>query len=170
MGNNENSIKDWIPDINTRRLVLKEMIEEDTDIVVRLRSDPDIYKYFFSAHKLTAIEHIKWYRNQYLYDKNRYDYVARIKENYYAIGVFGIKKIEKNVVEISYILNQLYRGKGYAYEAVSALLEFVNKEWGCETVVAKIHKNNKTSIHFAENLGLGSVLQEGNFITYSKQL
>lgn len=159
-----------IPYIETRRLVLREITEGDTELVISLRSIPDVYKYFLSAHKITADEHIKWYRNQYLYDENRLDYVARIKGENDAIGIFGIKKSERNIIEISYILNKLYRGKGYAYEAVFALLEFAKKEWECKTAIAKIHKDNKNSIHFAEGSGFNPALQEGNFITYSKQL
>jgi len=64
----------------------------------------------------------------------------------------------------------LYRGKGYAYEAVSALLAFIKKEWECKTAIAKIHKDNKPSIHFIENSGFNPVLQEGSFITYIKRL
>lgn len=159
-----------MPDIETKRLTLKEITEKDTEVVIMLRSNPDVYKYFLSAHEITAIEHIKWFKNQYLYDENRFEYIARIRENNITIGVFGIKKIEEKVVEISYILNQLYRGKGYAHEAVFALLGFVKEEWECKTAIAKIHKDNKASIHFAENSGFNSVLQEGNFVTYSKQL
>lgn len=156
--------------LSTRRLALKEITEEDTEFVVMLRSEPEVYRYFFSSHKITSAEHIEWFRKQYLHDGSRFDYVARVKDGSYAIGVFGIKKTGKNAVEISYILDPAYRGRGYAFEAVSALLEFAKKEWECETAVAKIHKENKASMHFAESSGFSPVLQEDSFITYKRQL
>ncbi len=158
------------PDIETGRLILKEITEKDTEVIIRLRSNPDVYKYFLSVHELTATEHIKWFKTQYLHDESRFDYIARVKGNNIAIGVFGIKKMGQKIVETNYILNHLYRGKGYAHEAIFALLEFAKQEWECKTAIAKIHKDNNASIHFAESSGFNPVFQEGNFITYNKQL
>lgn len=160
------------PDIDTKRLILKEITEKDTELIVKWRSEANVHKYFLSPHVTTANEHMEWFKTRYLYNMNRFDYIARTKEDGTAVGVFGIKIAHelKDTVEISYILDSLYYGKGYAKEATSKLIEFAKDKWKCNVAIAKIHMDNKNSVHFIEKLGFSFISKKGYFVIYSKKL
>ncbi|MEE3392306.1 MAG: GNAT family N-acetyltransferase [Lachnospiraceae bacterium] len=66
--------------ISSPRLKLREINESDACFIVSLRSDPDIYRYFKNPHAVTLESHIKWYKDTYLPDKDRIDWIA-FKEN-----------------------------------------------------------------------------------------
>ena len=163
-----------VPVLQTERITLRGIAEEDTDRIVRWRSDPEIYRYFGSPHKLTKEEHLRWYRESYLSDKNRIDWIGVLHNDAY-VGVFGAKRGDDNAkeAEVSYLLSPHCYGKGYAGEAITAILSFCAETWGCAYAVAEIHKENRASLKFAERLGFlpqGTRENEGNFIRYIKEL
>lgn len=156
-----------LPHLKTKRLILKGIEEQDTEIIVRLRSDSAIYKYFLFPHKLTAEEHLKWFRENYLYNYDRFDWVASNEQN--VIGVFGVKK-SSTEVEISYLLGTEFYGKGYASEAVNKIIEFCKESLGINTMIANVHRQNIASRKFIERLGFSKRNETKDFICYEKKL
>lgn len=158
--------------LNTSRLYLREIEEKDTDEIVKWRSNPNVYRFFLDPHPLDKEKHLEWYYNRYLVDLNRYDFMACLKDNKKAIGVFGIKRQADNssVAEISYILAPEEQGKGFASEAVVALTNFVKSSWKCSKVIAEIHCKNYQSIRFINNLGYKFLHKDGEFEIYGKDL
>lgn len=156
----------------TDRLILKGITEEDTPLIVKWRSDPEVYRYFLSPHPLTTEEHLDWYKNQYLHQNNRVDWVAAEKDTGKLVGIFGIKreKAGDTEAEVSYLLAPEFRRKGYAAEAVERILKFASEQWLCHGAVAKIHEDNQESIRFIGNLGFVWLETVGNFVTYRKTL
>ena len=157
--------------IETKRLKLRNICEEDTDYIVKWRSDEKVYRYFLSPHPINVDEHLNWYKNKYVMDVNRIDWMAVDNEDE-PVGVFGVKKDSSNddTAEISYIVSPQERGKGYAEEAIGALLYFLESEWNCKYAIAEIHEENKASIHFAAKLGFQLYKKNKNFLLYRKQL
>lgn len=160
-----------VPVLQTARLIMRGIDEEDTGCIVKLRSDPNVYKYFISAHKITEDEHLKWYKNNYLNDSNRIDWIAFDAQKN-VVGIFGIKRDTKDSkeAEVSYILSPQQYGKGYASEAVTRLIQFCKEEWQCNSVTAEVHEDNVDSIRFAEKLGFICERQEGRFVHYKKSV
>ena len=158
------------PRLYTDRLVLSDITEDDASAIVKWRSDPDIYKYFVSPHKITLEEHLNWYRTKYVYDKNRFDWIAFSGEG--PIGIFGLKRKSESsdTAEVSYILSPKHYGKGYAGEAVERLIEFCKKEWKCRKVMAEIHRDNIMSVRFIKRLSFVLECAEGDFVRYGKEL
>lgn len=154
----------------TERLFLREITEKDTTLIVKWRSDPEVYRYFLSPHPLTEKEHLDWYENQYLRRANRVEWIAAEKVNGKPVGVFGVKreKVSDTEVEVSYLLAPEFRGKGYASEAVNCILKFALEEWNCCQAAAKIHIDNRESIQFAKGLGFKLAEVTGKFVTYKK--
>ena len=158
-----------VPVLQTIRLTLRGITEEDTRAIVTLRSDPNVYKFFVSPHQITDKEHLTWYKNNYLFNDNRIDWIAfDAADN--LVGVFGIKRETKDSkeAEVSYILLPEQYGKGYAAEAVNRLMQFCKDEWNCGSVIAEVHNENVISIRFAERLGFGKKEIKGMFIIYRK--
>ena len=160
-----------VPALNTERLFLRGITEEDTKFIVQLRSNPDIYKYFVFAHIIAEQEHLNWFRSNYLENEDRFDWIALDIQNH-LVGVFGIKRESKSTkeAEISYILSPKYYGMGYAAESIERLIQFCREEWNCYSVKAEIHEENIDSIRFAERLGFLQDEKKGSFLSFKKQL
>ena len=160
-----------VPVLKTDRLFLRGISEEDTGFIVKLRSNPEVFKFFVSSHKITAEEHIKWFKESYLSNVNRIDWIASDSGGE-LVGVFGIKREDKKSkeAEVSYILSPEQYGKGYASEAINRLKVFCRDEWKCSYVVAEIHELNIDSIRFAEKLGFEQVEKRGIFLLYKRKV
>lgn len=161
-----------VPTIKTQRLSLRGIEEQDTEAIVKMRSNPDVFRYFLSPHKITTDEHLAWFQSSYIADINRYDWIA-INELSKVIGLFGVKRIEDTSTELSYLLDIGQCGKGYATEAVNAILQFCISEWHVKVAVANVHKDNESSIKFIERLGFSVKNSKDtyfNFIRYEKIL
>lgn len=143
-----------VPVLKTERLTLRGISEADTQMIVRLRSNPDVYKFFTAPHEITEQEHITWYKNSYLLNENRIDWMAFDASGIF-VGIFGIKRDNQDSfeAEVSYILSPEQYKKGYATEAVERLIQFCREEWHCYYVTAEIHEDNRESIHFVKKLG-----------------
>ena len=153
--------------IRTERLWLREIDESDTATIVRLRTETEVYKFFKSPHRLTEKEHIDWYRNKYVVDVNRIDWIAVDDNDGSIVGLFHVAK-KQNVVEVSYLLDKGKRGNGYAAEAMSAIMDVISLKWKPQKFIAIIHACNLKSREFIEKLGFKQEYMDGEFIFYSR--
>ncbi len=154
-----------LDNIETNRLLLRGMEEEDGELVVKWRSDENVYRYFKSPHKITLNEHLNWYRNNYLHNKYRFEWICIEKSTSDRIGAFGLIR-GKEEVEVSYLLAPGSRGKGYASEVIRALMDYASKKFGSRQVIAEIHEENKASVELVKNLGFEVIATNKPFITY----
>lgn len=155
--------------METKRLYLREIEEDDSELIVRWRSDPAIYKFFKSPHRIVLEEHLNWFRKIYQGDHNRTDYMCIEKASEKKIGVFGLI-FEGDKVEVSYLLAPEAQHKGFAAEAIYELIEMAKKEHGSKQVVAEINKDNESSINFVQKMGFSIVAMNGDFLIYGKEL
>ncbi len=151
--------------IYTKRLVLREISEDDTDIIVEWRTNPSTYKYFKNPHALSIEEHSNWFNNVYLKSRDMVSWMCCFQQE--KIGVFSIARKKEKYVEISYLLSTEYQGRGFAKEAVNAIEQWAIGHWNVEYSLAEIHKDNKNSIKFAESMGY---LRESDFDIYKKKI
>ena len=160
------------PKLETERLLLCDMEEKDAANVVKWRSNPEVYCYFLAQHPLLEEEHLNWYNTSYVYNSDRYDWVARKKEDNQSIGVFGVKRESEQslVTEVSYILAPEHQGKGYASEAVLRTIQFAKECWNSERVIAEIHVKNKASIELVKRLGFTYASCDGDFCVYERKI
>lgn len=154
--------------LETERLLLCEIKESDTPLIVKWRSCPEIYQYFLSQKPLTEEDHINWYYNCYLKDNNRIDFMAVRKETGKPVGLFNIKQNAKyrKCGEIGYLLEKDAQGKGYAKEGVKRIMVFAKDEWKCEEFIFHIHEENSASRILAHRLGFTECRREGRFVVY----
>ena len=160
-----------VPILYTDRLILNDITESDAPFIVELRGDPAVYRYFISPHKITMDEHLNWYKNKYVYDCNRFDWIAFDDKNE-PIGLFGVKRDceTSDIAELSYILSMKHYGNGYAEEAVERLITFCKDEWKCRKVIAEIHNENSASIRFIKRLSFVPEAKKGEFVIYGKDI
>lgn len=156
--------------IKTKRLVLREITESDAEQIVAWRSNPSVYRFFLSPRKISVEEHLDWYMNRYMQDENRIDFIAVEEKGRIPIGVFGVKRADSLSAEVSYLLDEQFQGKGYAFEAVAALMEFAKKEWNCRFAVAEVHRDNAASVKLANKLGMSEYEEKEPFIEFRKEI
>lgn len=139
--------------IKTERLWLRQIDETDAESIVALRSDENVYKYFLNPVKLMIEEHRKWYEEQYIDDYSRVDWIAVDDETGAFIGVYGAKKVDEDTVEVSYITSSSHQHRGYAREAVAAIINWCKDKLKVVDFVVNVHENNEGSLKFAQSMG-----------------
>ena len=155
--------------IKTGRLTLRGIAEADAEDIVRWRSDSGVFRFFKSPHKLTLEEHINWYRNSYLSNDKRYDWLCIEDISNTPIGVFGLN-IENNHAEVNYLLAPEAQHRGYAGEAVKALIQYAKESRGIHVITAEIHVDNHASRKLAEAIGFKLQKIENTFAYYDYEV
>lgn len=154
-----------LDEIQSERLSFRGINEIDAEEIIKWRSDPDVYRFFKSPHKITIEEHLRWYRNSYLSNQNRFDWICIEKSSNTKIGVFGLAR-EDDFAEVNYLLAPEAQHKGYATEGIMALVSYSSNKWDKKMVVAEIHKENLPSINVVKKLGFHIVKCNGDFVIY----
>ena len=157
-----------VAELESERLILRGITEDDAPEIVEWRSDPEAYKFFRSPHRITMDEHLSWYRNNYLSNNNRFDWICVDKSSGRKIGVFGAVRDGK-IAEVNYLLAPYAQHKGYALEAVKMVIEYVRSELHIKRVAAEIHRDNAPSIALAERTGFTLESESGDFLLYSSE-
>ena len=63
------------------------------------------------------------------------------------------KTQQEEGIELGYLIGRVFQGKGYAFEACTAILRFAREQLGCKRVSAVIHRENIPSLRLAKKLG-----------------
>lgn len=93
-------------------------------------------------------------------------YIVNYKNN--KIGMIGTKKIDsKGIIELWYIIDKYYRGKGYGNKTLGLITQYlIEYVQGVEDVKLLIDKNNLKSIKCALNNGYNEVGEVDNKLIY----
>lgn len=156
---------------SSERLHFRGISLEDTDCLVKWRSDPDVIRYYYDPTPITEQSHLRWYSQHYLGDEGRFDFIVTEKASGRKIGFVSIKDIcrETRSGEISYsIAEKDFQKKGYAKEAILALMAYLQPD--VTTIYAVVHHENTASIHTAEAAGF--LLDDSStppFIRYKRE-
>jgi len=144
--------------INSERLLLRPIQVEDADSIFNYRSKAEVNRYqgwipitiddvhHFIATKVSPEINLpcKWFQ-----------FVIIKKHSNELIGDIGVyfPATDEFPVELGCTLNQKYHGKGYAFEAVKATINYLFKELDKHSIVASIDPRNLPSISLFERLG-----------------
>lgn len=157
------------PLLHTARLTLRGITADDAAQLVAWRADPAVYRWFTAPHQVTLDEHNAWFETRYQQDLDRLDFVAR-ESGGAPVGVFGVKRQGAAQAEISYLTDPAWQGRGYAAEAVEALVAWAGQVWQITRLVAVVHPDNTPSIRLARHCGFVPAGVEGRFEVYEKRL
>ena len=70
-----------------------------------------------------------------------------------AVGFVQATIRDDKTADVSYVLGSAYQGRGYAREAVSALLDLLFREFPVVTAIAEIDARNVRSVSLVRHLG-----------------
>lgn len=153
--------------IETERLVLRPFQNGDAEDIFEYLKEPAVN--CFACMKLSSIDEARA-EIQKRVGETEYYFAIVLKESGKVIGEIdaypetGEPHADENSVRDTFspcwMLNGSYQGKGYAYEAAHAFLEYLFNEKNARRVYAYVEDYNLSSQHLCEKLGMR---KEGEF-------
>lgn len=139
----------------SENLIYRPIEKEDSTKIVEWRNNPQINQFFYDPQIITITQHLKWFE-KYQNNPTRYDYMIIIRNSNKKIGIVGLQNIDydKKSAEVAYMIGETTeQRKGYASEAINAVLQFAYKTFHIKKEIAVIHKNNMASSQMIQHIG-----------------
>lgn len=143
--------------LETDRLFLRKMTEEDTDDFLEIFSDPMAMRYFGVIFDRPRME--KWVSDNLEHDE-KYGFSLLsviLKENGEVIGDCGLETdtIDGDlIIGIGFDFKRAYWGHGYATEAARAVLKDGFTQYDLDNIYGWIDPENIPSQRVAERIGM----------------
>jgi RimJ/RimL family protein N-acetyltransferase len=142
--------------LETERLLLREMTEADAESAYLLNLDPEVIRYTGDG-PFESVEEAKTFLGNYAsyktYGFGRWAVVLKETNEY--LGWCGLKYTpELDEFDIGYRFMKKHWGKGYATESAKACLKTGFEKFGMKTIVGRAMTENLQSIKVLEKLGL----------------
>jgi [ribosomal protein S5]-alanine N-acetyltransferase len=144
--------------LETDRLILRRLTVEDSSFILELLNDPSWLR-FIGDKGVRTIEDARNYILKgpiAMYERMGFGlYLTELKDNKASLGLCGlIKRDALDDVDIGFAFLEEFRGKGYAYEAASAVMTYGRTVLGLDRIVAITSAGNHHSARLLEKLGL----------------
>ena len=145
--------------IETKRLLLRRLDNNDAEEVLGLRGNPETMKYIPRPLAKTiedALEHIAMIEDK-IVNNTGINWGITIKGNPKIIGIIGHYRIspENHRAEIGYMSFPKFNGKGYMSEAIKAVVAYGFEQMNLHSIEAIIDP---------ENIASERVLQKNGFV------
>lgn len=136
-----------MPPIVTERLVLRRARAGDLEAMHAVLSDPVAMRYWSSLpHKDVEVTR-EWILNMAAPPRDQRDFIIELDGK--AVGKAGCYELP----EIGYILHPEHWGRGYASEALAAVIPHIFARFDVPALTADIDPRNTASIRLLERLG-----------------
>lgn len=154
-------------------MVIREMCPDDIDAIYKIYEGNNL-KYMENLYedRNKEYEYIKDYQ-KYIY--NFYDFGIWLFEDKKTGEIIGrggveykIDDAENRNAELGYIIKKDRQRQGYAFEALSAVLDFVAEYFDVREVRAVIHPENTASVRLIEKLGFSYDSESEGMRVYKK--
>ena len=143
--------------IATARLVLREFVREDFDAIHAYSSDPRVTKFLFFGPRdaLGTAEYLEGLlASQRELPRTRFELAVEETLSGQVIGACDLSVIERNVVDLGYMLGLGKWGKGYATEIALALADAAFFDLRANRIISTVDVNNQASIRVLEKIGM----------------
>lgn len=155
--------------LNTKRLTIRETTIDDVDEFFRIYNDPEITRYIdqlfldIDDEKAYAAEYIRTIYNFYGYGI----WTVVLSETDEVIGRAGISwRDGHRHPELGFIIAREHQRKGYAEEALRAILSLAKKELELTSIQVLIRPENLASLNLVRKLGF---LEQGAILLNDKE-
>lgn len=144
-------------ELETERLLLRRVDENDVDQVFKLRSDPETMKFIprpLVTSKDEALGHIKMIEDK-IQNAEGINWAITLKGDPKLLGIIGHYRIkpEHYRAEIGYMLDPDYQGKGIITEAIKPVLAYGFEHMKLHSIEAIIDPGNTGSAMVLEKNG-----------------
>lgn len=146
--------------LQTARLRLRELAEDDARFIVTLLNDPDFLR-FIGDRGVRTVDDAQDYLQQgplKSYRDNGYGmYLVERRVDQQAVGISGLVRREGLAgPDLGFAFLPAFRAMGYALEASRAVLDFSRAQLNIDRVLAIVSPGNAASIALLEKLGMRS--------------
>lgn len=147
-----------LPDLETERLILRELAPEDAPAIQPWRNSPTQWRYqaVEPAELANAAERIANYL-KYRGDGERrriYDYVARLKSDGSVIGGVSLGRSHPAIASLGVGVAATCAGRGYGSELARAMLAFGFGDVRLNRIEADVALENRPCIRVLEKIGM----------------
>ena len=152
------------PDLETDRLLLRQIVKEDDVEILALRSDDRVMQ-FIGRPKMSSLEEARTWIEKFdtaLSQSEGITWAITLKTDKKLVGTIGFWRLEKEHYrgEIGYLLNPELQGKGYMNEAFGPVLNYGFEKMKLHSIEANVYPENTASRKILEKNGF---VQEGYF-------
>lgn len=144
----------------TDRLIIREWQDNEYDDLYEYASDENVTK-FLSWPPYTSIdtakERIAYLKNLYLEDSIVTEYCIEHKETKKVIGSIGIvnyKEKNEGEIEIGYVLNPKFQGKGFMTETLVNMFKYIKANKLAKRITLKHDVLNEKSGNVMKRAGM----------------
>jgi RimJ/RimL family protein N-acetyltransferase len=144
-----------------KRVILREITEEDSETVVRWRNAELGGKVFFSDEVLTVERQLEWMK---AYRQNLSDRAFIIEKDRRPIGMVSLYNIHEDKAEFGRLLigETEFRGQGFAKEASKMVLDYGFNKLGLKSIYARVFEDNEPAVRLYLSLGFKVIEKEMN--------
>ena len=143
--------------LTTARLHLRDFVKTDFDAVHAYSSDPRVTRYlFFGPRDVEATaEYLEGLlASQRERPRTRFELAVEEIGTSRVVGACDLSFIERNVVDLGYMLAMEAWGRGYATEISLALVDAAFHDLRVGRVISTVDVNNGASIRVLEKIGM----------------
>ncbi len=137
-------------DLETQRLILKNISYDDADFFYREFSNDDVNRYLFDAEPCSSVDEAREWIDFYVEPepRNQQRWILILKDTDENIGTCGFHCWNKETgeIEIGYDLYPTYWKQGYMTEAMTKIIEYAKEEMKVSKIYAHISVDNLPSI------------------------
>jgi RimJ/RimL family protein N-acetyltransferase len=144
--------------LETERLTLRRLTVDDAEFMLGALNEPSFLQ-FIGDRGVRTVEDARAYLLKGpldMYERHGFGlFLVSLKDDGTPIGSCGlIKRDTLPDVDIGFAFRPPFWGKGYAFEAASAVLAYGQNEIGLRRIVAITAPDNQSSIRLLEKIGL----------------
>lgn len=145
--------------LTTERLLLRRSRVDDADAISAYRSDPQVHRYqgWERTDPDGVRDEIESMTSRTPGDPGGWvQFSVEERETGLLVGDVGMSPAEDEpgVIKVGYTMDPAFQGRGYATEAVAALVAYAFESLGAEVVRAFASAENVPSIRVAEKVGM----------------
>ena len=145
------------PELSTRRLTLRRIVDADKDDLFLLRSNREVMAYIDRPLAETTGDAVKWIRvvDDILQAGDGITWGISLKGESGLLGTIGLWRIikEHHRAEIGYMLHPGQQRKGLMQEAMANVLDFGFSVINLHSVEANVNPGNAASVGLLEKNG-----------------
>ena len=145
--------------LETSRLILRELIEDDASDVYRMNSNPNVMRYLggeallVSPEQALAIFRTRIFPAYAAHGMDRWAVVLR--ETNSLVGLCGLRYLPRtNEYDLGYRFMESHWGKGYATECAGAVLAWGRERMPGARIIGRSFLENTASIRILEKIGM----------------
>jgi len=144
--------------IETERLILRRLSYDDTAFIVELVNEPAFRRYIGDKNVRNAADARAYLRDGPIGSYERFGFglfLAMPKETGASAGICGLVKRDAfDDPDLGFAFLERYCGRGFAFEASRAVLDYGFDSLGLERIIAMADPDNERSVRLLAKLGM----------------